>query len=288
MGPTASGKTGFAEQLAEQINAQLINADAFQAYRGMDIGTAKPDRKDLYRLLDIKNPDEDYGVGEFCARAQEELETLFEQGKNAVVVGGTGLYIRALFQEYDDLKPAPDQVLRAQIQERLATEGLEEILNDLGRQDPLARLKVDPKNPVRVTRALERALDTRPPIRVSLPAFRKMKVGLLANSLLVTTRIEERTRLMVQNGWVQEVMALLAAGYSSSDPGFRAIGYTEIADYLLGKTDLEEAIATTIAQTRRYAKRQRTWLRSEPELVKHDPTAPDVLQETIRSIRSVS
>ena len=288
MGPTASGKTGLAESLAEEFSAQLINSDAFQAYRGMDIGTAKPGQKDQYRLLDIKNPDEDYGVGEFCVRAQSELWALFDNGQSAIVVGGTGLYIRALFEEYSDLKPAPDQALRATLQQKLAEEGLERLFIELNQMDPQAAEKIDPKNPLRVTRALERAMDQRPPLTVSLPPFRKIKIGLVPNISSVDPRIEDRVHRMVQNGWVQEVKALLAAGYGSNDPGFRAIGYTEIAAYLKGKTDLEEAIATTIAETRRYAKRQRTWLRSEPRLEKHDPTAPDVLQETIRSIRSVS
>lgn len=288
MGPTASGKTELAEALAERLQAQLINADAFQAYRGMDIGTAKPRNRKLYGLLDIKNPDEGYGVGEFCSRAGAILGELWSAGRSAVVVGGTGLYIRALFEQYTGLKPEPDQQLRQRLQDRLREEGPEPLLHELEQVDPIAYAKIDRRNPVRITRALERALDRRPAEPVTLPPFRRLKLGLSRNNLLLEGRIEERTRRMVQNGWVQEVQALVGAGYGPGDPGFRAIGYSELASYLAGETDLEAAIATTIAETRRYAKRQRTWLRSEPGLTQLDPTAPDLLERAIEAIRSVT
>jgi tRNA dimethylallyltransferase len=280
MGPTGSGKTEVAETLAAKLNAQLINADAFQAYRGMDIGTAKPKDRGLYRLLDIKSPSEDYGVGEFCALAQAELENLHAQKKSAVVVGGTGLYIRALFQEYDDLKPLPDQTLRDSFQGR----DLDDLIQQLETLDPQIRSKIDTSNRVRVTRALERALDPRPPVKVVLPPYRKTKLGLSVNPMTLDARITERAHRMVQNGWVQEVEALLEAGYGPADPGFKAIGYSEIAYYLEGKTGLEEAIATAIAETRRYAKRQRTWLRSEPELETYDPADPKALDRALERI----
>jgi tRNA dimethylallyltransferase len=288
MGPTASGKTALAEGIADEFDAQLINADAFQAYRGMDIGTAKPQHRDRYRLLDIKDPSERYGVGEFCARTVEILNDIWQQGRSAVVVGGTGLYIRALFQEYGGLMPQPGDDLRQRLQDRLRSEGLESLVAELAERDPEASLRIDLRNPVRVTRALERALDPRPPATVALPPFRRLKFGLSLKKEDLATRIEERTWLMVQNGWVHEVKALLSRGFGPGDPGFHAIGYKEIASHLAGDSDLETAVATTIVETRRYAKRQSTWLRSEPELEAIDPTAPNVLDEAMGAIRRMS
>jgi tRNA dimethylallyltransferase len=288
MGPTATGKTDLAESIAEEIDAQLINADAFQAYRGMDIGTAKPDHRERYRLLDIKDPNEGYGVGEFCARAQEILNELWAQRRSAVVVGGTGLYIRALFEQYEFLMPEPDQGLREELQRRLKDEGLDSLVAELKVRDPETHARIDHRNPLRVTRALEKSIDTRPPSRVVLPPFQRLKFGLLLNMTDLRARIEERTRLMVHNGWVQEVEALLSLGYGPGDPGFRAIGYGEIAAHLAGETDLEGAIATTIVETRRYAKRQSTWLRSEPKIRNLDPSVPDILEAVIRAIGRMS
>jgi tRNA dimethylallyltransferase len=288
MGPTASGKTDLAEALAEDLGAQLINADAFQAYRGMDVGTAKPKRRELYRLLDIKNPNQSYGVGEFCALARTILEELWRERRSAVVVGGTGLYIRALCEQYSGLKPEPDAALRNRLQERLSEEGPERLLAELERLDPAAYARIDRRNPVRITRALERAMDYRPSETVEIPPFTRVKLGVSVNNSVLGERIEERTRQMVQNGWVQEVLALVRAGYGPGDPGFRAIGYGELASYLAGATDLEGAIATTIAETRRYAKRQRTWLRSEPGLRQLDPTAAGLLKQAKQAIRSVT
>jgi len=268
MGPTASGKTGLAESLAQKHGAQLINADAFQVYRGMDIGTAKPTEKSAYLLVDLKSPRDQYGVGEFCSDASKALQELWLEQRSAVLVGGTGLYSRALLEGYTGLQPEPDPDLRRQLQDRLKTEGLDALVSELHHRDP--NTTADTRNPVRVTRALERLADERPPLSFQLPPFCILKLGIDAQLEVLHAGIQERVKGMVQNGWVQEVQRLLEQGFGPGDPGFRAIGYSEIAGYLLGKTDLEEAIAAATAETRRYAKRQRTWLRSEPSLVRID------------------
>ena len=285
MGPTASGKTELAARLADRLEAQLISADAFQAYRGMDIGTAKPDARDRYLLLDLKNPDEGYGVGEFCRLAQAELSRLWEQRRSAVVVGGTGLYIRALFEQYATLNDHPNPLLRQELQNRLAAEGLQSLVEQLRQIAPEEVRRVDIRNPVRVTRALERAIEGNPPMQLQLPPFQRTKLGLFLDSQELGRRIEVRARAMVQNGWVEEVRQLLATGYGPGDPGFRAIGYAELAHCLTQKSDLEEAIATTIAETRRYAKRQRTWLRSEPHLEQLNPADNGVFEDALDIVR---
>lgn len=266
MGPTASGKTDLAERLADELDAQLLNADAFQIYRGMDVGTAKPADRARYRLLDLKDPDEPFGVGEYVRLAQQALAGLYTQGRSAVVVGGTGLYVRALFEEYAEMSAAPDPRLREELNAAFAAEGLAPLVERLRILDPETAERVDLRNPARVKRALERALAPTPAPATTLPPFAKLKVGLHVNPQDLELRIEQRVSLMVQNGWVQEVQRLMHMGYSLDAPGFRAIGYRAISEYLLGKVELEEAVTTAIVDTRRYAKRQRTWLRSEPNL----------------------
>jgi len=263
MGPTASGKTELAEALAELLNAQLVNADAFQIYRGMDIGTAKPASKERYQLLDIRNPSESFGVGEYVSLAQDVLQACWQDQKSVVVVGGTGLYIRALIEEYDAMAQAPDPELRS----RLDKKSLEELVDELKELDSELAMRADLRNRVRVQRAIERIRSPKPSVPVRLPPFDKYKFAVIRESDETASRISRRANDMVQKGWVREVQQLKADGYSKSDPGLRALGYRAIWQHLDGEMELEEALATTIAETRQYSKRQRTWLRSEPNLV---------------------
>ncbi|MDR3691229.1 MAG: tRNA (adenosine(37)-N6)-dimethylallyltransferase MiaA [Fimbriimonas sp.] len=263
MGPTASGKTELAESIAHELDAQLINADAFQIYQGMDIGTAKPSNKSSYRLLDIRKPSESFGVGEYVLLAQAVLRDCWERGRNVVLVGGTGLYVRALFEEYTDMAPAPDPELRRKLDERT----LEDLVSELRRVAPDESSRVDLKNRVRVQRTIERLSHWKPSVPVNLPPFEKTKLAVVREPSDTSDRITRRVVEMVHNGWVQEVRDLRDNGYTLSDPGMRALGYRAIWEHLAGEIEIEEAVATTIADTRRYAKRQRTWLRSEPKLV---------------------
>lgn len=266
MGPTASGKTSVAEALASRLDAKLVNADAFQVYRGFDIGTAKPRDKTRYELLDIKDPDEVYGVGEFVLRAQPLLNSLFVEGRSAVFVGGTGYYIRALFEEWQDLMGAPDPQVRSHFEDREREAGLEGLVQDLVRSAPDIADKTDLKNPVRVRRALERLESQKERIAVQLPAFRKLKVALDSERHSLNSRIEARTEAMLNDGWVEEVRFLLSQGVKESDPAMRAIGYRCLARFIAGMVNLEEASESIKAEVKQYAKRQVTWLRTEPRL----------------------
>ncbi len=285
MGPTASGKTALAEALAERLDAALINADAFQAYRGMDVGTAKPENRTGYRMLDLKDPDEPYGVGEFCVRAADELRSIYEAGRAAVVVGGTGQYVRALFEEYRDLMPDPDPALRASLTTRLEVEGLEVLARELRERSPEVANATDLRNPVRVTRALERLEDARGVLRFSVPYTNRVKIAVVPEKSALDERIALRTRLMMHNGWVEEVRRLIDQGYGPGNPGFRAIGYRTIVRLLDGDLATEDAEREIVQETVAYAKRQRTWLRSEPGLQTLAPDAsldPQRVWETIR------
>ncbi|MFY9232872.1 MAG: tRNA (adenosine(37)-N6)-dimethylallyltransferase MiaA [Fimbriimonadaceae bacterium] len=268
MGPTASGKTELAEQLADRYNAQLINADAFQVYRGFDIGTAKTENKSRYLLMDIRGPSEAFGVGEFVVLAADAIGKLWEKGRSAIVVGGTGLYIRALFEQYANMTGLPDPALRAELDERILIQGLPALYAELRAVDPAAAEAVDPQNPARVRRALERALATEVPIHFDLPPYPKMKIVLEWPKEQLITRIENRFDEMMQNGWIEEIRRLRAGGVSFDSAGMRAIGYRTLWRHLEGELSLTEAKESIVAEMRQYAKRQKTWLRAEPRAVR--------------------
>jgi tRNA dimethylallyltransferase len=256
-GPTASGKSDLAELIADRTGAQLINADAFQVYRGMDIGTGKSARARDYAVIDILHPNESYGVGQFVRDAAAALVP----GRPAVAVGGTGLYLRALTEGYDAMAEPPDPAVRAQ----LNATPLADLVSRLQAIAPDVAARIDLRNPARVKRAIERSLQPRHAQTTIIP-FRAVKIALIPDVVSTGLRIERRVNAMLQNGWIDEIERLAHAGYGPGDPGFRAIGYEVMSAYRDGRVTREEAILATVVQTRQYAKRQRTWLRSEPNL----------------------
>ncbi|MCH7944766.1 MAG: tRNA (adenosine(37)-N6)-dimethylallyltransferase MiaA, partial [Armatimonadetes bacterium] len=267
MGPTGSGKSAVAEEIADRTGAQLVSADAFMVYRGLDVGTNKPADTSRYELIDVVGPEEPFGVGKWVSLASDVLAKTWEEGRSAVVVGGTGLYVRALFEQYDDLKPAPEPNLRAELGRREREEGLEALVQELIERDPGAEQSIDLRNPARVRRALERLADDRPAIKVALPPYVKAKFALNPPKQALEARLEERAAQMFDSGWPEEVAGLLNGGVQRCAPAFRAIGYDCIVDLLDGKLSRDEAVQRVVAKTRQYAKRQRTWLRSEPGAV---------------------
>jgi tRNA dimethylallyltransferase len=287
MGPTCSGKTEVAEALAIALNAQLINADAFQIYRGMDIGTAKPRARHLYRLLDLKAPSEGFGVGEYVVLARAELSRLYMEGRSAVVVGGTGLYIRALFEQYEDLAASPDPALRAELMERERQEGLAALVEELRQRAPKVADGTDLLNPVRIRRALERLDGSAGRVTSELPPFAQTKFVLQRDKFELNSLIEIRMHAMVQNGWLEEVEGLKRAGYRPGNPGFRALGYTALWQHLAGTVALKDALESAVMDTRRYAKRQRSWLRSEPNALSiTGDSTPELIEAALRTLAS--
>jgi len=286
MGATATGKTALAEAVARTFDAQLINADAFQVYRGFDIGTAKPADRSKYRLLDIRDARESFGVGEYVLLAQAELRQLYDEGRSAVLVGGSGLYTRALMEEYSSLRPEPDPRLRAELRARLSQEGLSALAEELRRRDPARARDTDLSNPVRVLRALEHVIERPAPLPVELPPLRKLKVVLDLEPEELIWRIDHRIGQMVQNGWVDEVARLRREGIGPDAPAARAIGYRGMFEHVAGNCTLEEAIQTAAVETRQYAKRQRTWLRSEPnvQMILDAAASPEGLEQAVASL----
>lgn len=260
-GETGSGKSDLAERWASQRDAHLINFDAFQMVRGFDIGTNKPKEPSRYELIDTLDPTEQYGVGRFIRDVLPILARAYQKGQDVVMVGGTGLYARALLDEWSDLRGAPDPDLRAELE----ANSLEQNVAELRQLQPEAT--VDWMNPVRVRRALERLRSQDEPISFSLPAFRVVKIAPEWDVADLDRRLAQRLEGMLERGWVEEVEHLLTQ-FDASCPAFRAIGYSPIAQYLNQELSIDECRETIVLQTRQYAKRQRTWLRSEQGLVR--------------------
>lgn len=273
MGPTGSGKSDVAEILADRLPATLINADAFQVYRGLDIGTNKPKDRSRYRLLDIKHPADGFGVGEWVQLAQAELESIWADGASAIVVGGSGFYIRALFEQYEDLRPPRSAEVQDRIEQLNAAGGLGAMLDALRELNPAALDGLDAQNPARVRRALEREMDAGETIQIQLPPFRKLKFALDPPSDHLRQRLQDRVGELLNAGWLEEVEELLRDGIEPDCPAFRAIGYHCIVEWTQGKFDRAKVTELITNATRQYAKKQRTWLRAEPNVtavIKHD------------------
>lgn len=264
MGPTASGKSEVAERLAEIIGTRIVNADAFQVYRGFDIGTAKPRNREPYDLIDILEPEEGYSVGRYVRDARPLLETYTQAGADTVVCGGSGLYVRALFEGYRDMQPA-DLDLRRSLVEDMENLGIEALLaRERVSADELSHdLR---QNRRRLLRFLEkRRMPSEPHEGISWRSERlKFAIDLGRDDR--NDRIEARVRRMVDDGWREEVQGLLNRGVSMDAPAFRAIGYVDMAEVVIGRFSLDQAIDRIVVATRQYAKRQVTWLRKEPHL----------------------
>jgi len=264
MGPTASGKSDVAERLAAALGARIVNADAFQVYKGFDIGTAKPTHRNLYDLIDILEPTQSYSVGKFVRDAEPLMAKYEGANRHTVVCGGSGLYVRALFEGYASMKGADMNVRKA----------LKEDLDTLGFEGLLAREGVSPaelshdlqKNPQRLLRFLEkRRMPSEPQDGISWRSER-LKFAIDIGRDDRVCRIEARVRRMVESGWREEVQKLLDSGVPLNAPAFRAIGYKPMAAVVSGSLSLGDAIDQVNIATRQYAKRQLTWLRREPQL----------------------
>lgn len=301
MGPTASGKSGLALALAERIargdtpwsGAALISVDSAQVYRGMDIGTAKLPRETLARwphaLIDILDPAESYSAARFRSDALTLVATARAANHVPILVGGTGLYFRALENGLSDL-PTADAALREQLSAEAAAIGWPALHARLATIDPAAAEKIKPNDPQRILRALEihcltgrnRSAHWDAPKSPGL-AGPLVKIGLLPlQRAALHAAIAERFQQMIDAGFVAEVQALIARADLHKDlPAIRAVGYRQLWEHLHGECSLSTAIERGIIATRQYAKRQITWLRSEPALTLIDPRATDAVQFTL-------
>lgn len=278
VGPTGSGKTALAIALARHYGAPIISTDSRQVYRGMPIGTAQPTTDELslathYFIAD-REPEDDFNCGRYEVEALSLLERLFVDNDYVVAVGGSGLYVKALCEGMDEL-PETSAELREGLKQRLATEGIESLLNELQQLDPVYAEVVDRHNPARVMRALEVCLASGRPYseqrrgeRAQRP-FHIIKVGTDMPRDILYERINRRVDMMVADGLVEEVRALIPKRHLNA---LQTVGYRELFDYFDGKSTLEEAIDLIKRNSRRYAKRQLTWFRRDDDTVWFAPS----------------
>ncbi len=299
-GPTASGKTALAVELAKELNGEVISCDSMQIYRGMDIGTAKPSLEEMqgirHHMLDVADPTEDFSVSRYCDMATPILQDILARGKTAIIAGGTGLYMDSLIRG-NDFAPVPSTGQRQLLEERLAQEGLESLLGQLRTIDPAAAEKSQ-NNPRRIVRALEVYLETGETItahnlrtQAMPPKFQALWLGLdfEARSQLYS-RIDRRVALMLEQGLLEEIRSLLSSGISESCTAMQAIGYKEFVDALAGRSTLESAVAQVQQSSRRYAKRQLTWFRRNSQihwfLRREGQSSQEILAEARQVIRN--
>ena len=281
-GPTGAGKSGWAERLAETAPVEIVSVDSALVYRGLDIGSAKPDR-DLRRrvphhLIDICDPVDNYSAGRFVSDATAAIEAIHSRGKVPLLVGGTMLYLRALMQGLAHL-PEASQEVRRQIDERATREGWASLHAELASLDPLAAQRISCADPQRIQRALEVCYMTGRPISelqrdtVSpLKGYPMQAWALAPNRAVLHQRLEDRFYRMLTAGFLDEVRALRARGdLEARHSSMRAVGYRQLWAHLAGEYDLAEATRRGIIATRQLAKRQLTWMRSEPSLEWLDP-----------------
>jgi len=297
-GPTAVGKTQAALALARSLAVEIVSADSRTLYRGMDIGTAKPTRADRaavpHHLLDVADPDQVVTLAEYQRLALSAIEGIRARGRLPLLVGGTGLYIRAAVDGLTIPPAAPDWMLRAGLEEEERMGGPGTLHRRLVQVDPAAAARIHPHNVRRIIRALEVYARTGRPIsalqgRVATVPEPVVMIALTLDRRRLYDRIDRRIDAQLGQGLIDEVRALLRAGYPRTLPALQAIGYREIGGHLEGALSWAEALALVRCNTRAYAKRQLTWFRADPryQWVDVGEHSPDGVAERIHAMINV-
>ena len=297
MGPTASGKTDVAISLCKRFPLDIVSVDSALVYRGMDIGTAKPDAETLrrapHRLIDIRDPEENYSAGDFVRDARREIADIAASGRIPLLVGGTMMYFRALTGGIAELPPA-DPETRASIDADARVRGWPAMHARLGEVDPEAADRIEPNDRQRIQRALEVYLASGRPLSSWLAeaendAGEPLEFARLAlqpaTRRILHERIEKRLNFMLNNGFLEEVKLLYERpGLTPGHPSMRAVGYRQLWEHLAGETTFEEAARRALYATRQLAKRQVTWLRSEKDLQSFDPLETGIIDAISTSL----
>lgn len=287
VGPTATGKSALAIELARALGpAEAVNADAMQLYRGMDIGTAKvgpAERAEVpHHQLDVLEPWQDAAVAAYQRHARADIRAIRRRRAVPIVVGGSGLYVRALLDELEF--PGTDPAVRARLEERAAAEGTGVLADELARVDPVAAAAVDRRNTRRIVRALEVIELTGRPFSATLPAGRyhapTVQLGILVPQAELDARIDARAARMVAGGLVEEVAALGPLSRTAA----RATGYAQALAHLRGELDRDETVAAIALATRQLARRQVKWFRRDRRIVWLEP-GEDLLERALASVR---
>ena len=289
VGPTAIGKTDLAIQMAQHFGTEIISADSRQIFKEMCIGTAKPSSQDLslvkHHFINSHSINQDFSVGHFEKEGLAILTQIFKRHQTAILVGGSGLYVNAITQGFDDLPMAPPAV-RAQLNDAFSEKGISYLQEELKKFDPEYYAEVDINNPQRLVRALEVCLHT----GTKFSALRKnqekkrpfqiIKIGLKMEREALYDRINHRVDLMMEAGLLEEVQALLPYRHLNA---LQTVGYQEIFDYMDGKCSLADAVSQIKQNTRRFAKRQITWFNRDPEIRWFEPNQYQTILQFIAS-----
>lgn len=267
VGPTAVGKTALAIALGERFDCELIGADSRQIYRFMDIGTAKPTAAERaripYHLIDLVTPDETLTLMQYKQLANDCIQSIHARGELPLLVGGTGLYVKAVLEGWTIPEVAPDYTLRAELEREAQLHGIDHLYRRLQQADPVAALKVDPRNVRRVIRYLEVYQVAGEPIssRQSKqpPPFDILQIGLTLPRDQLYSRIDARVDAMMRAGLLDEVRELLARGYDEDLPSLSGFGYRQMIEHLRGRMSLEQAVYETKKETRRFVRKQYAW-----------------------------
>ena len=292
VGPTASGKSALGISLAHEFDGEVVNVDSMQLYKGMDIGTAKlpaAEREGIpHHLLDIWEVTRTASVAEYQALAVATVEKIMARGKVPVLVGGSMLYVQSLIDAWSF--PPTDPTVRAKYEERLAEIGVDALHAELAEVDPAAARIIEDKDPRRTVRALEVIELTGKPFQASqppknaAPRWGTRILGLRTNAEWLNPRIELRTKLMFEQGLIDETRGLVDAGLVRDSTAGRAIGYAQVLALLDGELTEAEAVEQTITGTRRYVRRQRSWFNRDPRTVWLDAAGDDVVGAALDSL----
>ncbi len=291
-GPTGIGKTSVAIDIAGAVNGEIISADSMQIYRYMDIGTAKPTMEEQSRIrhhiIDIIDPDENFDAAKFAKRAHEKIVKLYTGGIAPLVVGGTGLYIKALVQGLFDADDV-NLDIRKRLKKEAVISGTGLLHKRLTACDPAAAGRIHPNDTYRIIRALEMIEATGKTISkhqedhgFADKRYKVLKIGLQMEREVLYDRINQRVDVMIKKGFVDEVRGLLERGYSENLKSMQSIGYKHIVDFIKGRLSWNETLRTLKRDTRRYAKRQMTWFNADPEIMW---TKPDYEEDIILRVK---
>ena len=296
-GPTASGKTALAVELAKFTNGEVVSCDSMQIYRRMTIGTAKPTPEEMdgipHHMIDICEPEEDFSVSRYCDMATPIVDDILARGKTAIIAGGTGLYMDSLIRG-NDFAAFPATGHRERLEEKLAWAGLDAMLSELAAIDRSAAERSQ-RNPRRIIRALEVYYETGETItahniktQAIPPRYRPLWLGLdFADRQELYSRIDLRVGMMLQKGLVEEIRQLLDSGISPKCTAMQAIGYKEFIDAMAGRISIDEAADQVRQSSRRYAKRQLTWFRRNKDmhwLVRENGRGPEEILARARQL----
>jgi tRNA dimethylallyltransferase len=294
LGPTAAGKSEIALQVARLLDAEIVGADSRQIYRGLEIGTAAPSEQDRsiapHHLASFLPPHEVYSAGRYARDAAAAISGIESRGKTALVVGGSGLYLRALLQGLFE-GPERDEEIRARLTARIAAEGLDVLRAELAAVDPEALAKIFPGDSVRVIRALEVHAVTGRPISALRRERRRSGMqatlfGIRWSRERLAPRIVSRIQDQLRDGFLDQARALAGAGFREDAPGLHTLGYRELLIHLRGGMTLDAAVETIALRTRQLAKRQETWFRRVDGVTWFDLDAPERFPDVAREIAS--